>query len=539
MLDSRVRRTGSGATAGLRLTAFLVLVGGLALITCNAASAASSQLDLSFGGAAHGRVMMGISGATKVSVTGTAVQPRGGVVVVGYDDHGGGDFDGVVFRLLPDGRRDTRFGTVRLRGLSGDDAFPHAVRVQPNGKILVVGAVFRPTGDDDVALWRLSGKGHLDPRFGSGGLAVFGAAGTSEVANAVTLDEQGRVLVGGHTNVNGDADMMVMRFTPAGRPDQTFNGNKPLYALPAHAGADVVRAMAMQPDGKVVLTGAYSLSAGITVARVVPGNSRTVPAVLDGGFGAGGLVQVRGTSGGSDNPGVGVVVLRDGSIVALGSAPASGRVQPTLVRLRPDGTVDDSYSDSSAGPGIHLETGAKSSLPVALALLPSQGVAVVAQNSASVPVVAVIDEAGHPDPAIGPSGAEALADGLVRSVATGPHGRIVVTVQPDPQHAVIYRLVGELTAPRCGGKRATIVGTKAADTLVGTEHADVISGLRGRDTITGLEKGDIICGGGGNDHIRGGLGVDQLYGGPGHDRLFGGPGHDRLFGGPGHDTIKQ
>src|SRR3954452_21911660 len=271
MVDRHVGR--AGAAPALTVSrAFAVLLGCLALVTCNVASAASGQLDLGFGGAGHGRGVVAISGATNVSVTGTAVGPSGAVVGVGFDGHGSGAFDGVVFRLLPDGRRDTSFGTVRLSGPSGEAAFPHAVAVQPDGKILVAGMVFAPTGDDDVALWRLSAKGRLDPSFGSGGLAVFGTTGTDEVANAVVLDGQGRILVAGHTGNGGDADMMVARFTGAGLPDLTFSGGSASYSFPAHVGTDVVRAMAVQPDGKIVLTGVYAFAAGLTVARVVPGD---------------------------------------------------------------------------------------------------------------------------------------------------------------------------------------------------------------------------------------------------------------------------
>jgi uncharacterized delta-60 repeat protein len=527
------------AAAALRRSWTLpALVACLTLVTCDVASAASGLLDPSFGGAAHGRVVVDISGASNLSVTGTAVEAEGGVVGVGFDDRGAGVFDGVVFRLLPDGRRDTRFGTVRLRGPSAEDAFPHAVAVQPNGKILVAGMVYRPTGDDDVALWRLSAGGRLDTSFGDGGVALFGSIGIDEVANAVALDGQGRILVAGHTNANGDVDMMVMRFTSDGLPDLTFSGGSPSYTFPAHVGLDVVRAMAVQPDGKVVLTGAYAFAAGVTVARVQPGDSMTAPAVLDGSFGAGGMVQVRGTLGGVDNPGVGVAVLPDGSILALGSAVASSRVEPTVVRLRSDGAVDDTYSDGSAAPGVHLQTGDGTS-PVGLALLPSQGVVVVGQTGAGVPFLAVVDHAGHPDPQVGPGGVRTFAAGLVKSVATGPQGRVVAAVQADPTHAVVYRLVGELRAPSCGGKRATIVGTNAADQLVGTARPDVIAGLRGGDRITGLGKGDIICGGPGKDHISGGPGADQLYGQGGSDTLLGGAGRDKLLGGPGQDTIKQ
>ena len=93
---------------------------------------------------------------------------------------------------------------------------------------------------------------------------------------------------------------------------------------------------------------------------------------------------------------------------------------------------------------------------------------------------------------------------------------------------------------RCGGERATIVGTDGRDRLTGTLGRDVIAGLRGNDRISGLAGNDVLCGG---------RGSDELFGDAGHDRLYGGldqveqggetPYHrgDWLVGGPGDDLL--
>lgn len=109
---------------------------------------------------------------------------------------------------------------------------------------------------------------------------------------------------------------------------------------------------------------------------------------------------------------------------------------------------------------------------------------------------------------------------------------------------------------RCGGRRATIVGTVGRNVLRGTPGPDVIAALGGADTVRGLGGKDLICGGKGNDRIdsgagndtllgqigadtlRGAAGRDLLKGGPGRDRLFGGAGRDRLVGGPGRDQLR-
>lgn len=92
--------------------------------------------------------------------------------------------------------------------------------------------------------------------------------------------------------------------------------------------------------------------------------------------------------------------------------------------------------------------------------------------------------------------------------------------------------------PTCGGRAATIVGTKRADTLKGTGRRDVIVGRAGRDVLIGAGGNDLICGGGGSDKLLGGKGDDALLGGGGDDGLLGGPGVDRCDGGPGKDWAK-
>ncbi len=89
--------------------------------------------------------------------------------------------------------------------------------------------------------------------------------------------------------------------------------------------------------------------------------------------------------------------------------------------------------------------------------------------------------------------------------------------------------------PRCRGKRATIVATRALTR--GTARADVIVGRPGRDVIRAGGGNDLVCGGGGPDRIDGGPGADTLLGQGGADRLSGGPGKDLLLGGAGRDLL--
>jgi Ca2+-binding RTX toxin-like protein len=82
------------------------------------------------------------------------------------------------------------------------------------------------------------------------------------------------------------------------------------------------------------------------------------------------------------------------------------------------------------------------------------------------------------------------------------------------------------TAPTCGSRIATIVGTSGSDEINGTSGSDVIVGLGGSDDIEGNGGNDVICGNRGNDELEGDRGSDRLYGGLGYDEAEGGPGAD-------------
>ena len=92
---------------------------------------------------------------------------------------------------------------------------------------------------------------------------------------------------------------------------------------------------------------------------------------------------------------------------------------------------------------------------------------------------------------------------------------------------------------KCGGLRATKVGTSRSESISGTPKRDVIAARGGNDVVRGLGGKDVLCGEQGRDTLLGGAKADILIGGPGRDILKGAAGKDRLIGGPGRDQTKQ
>lgn len=188
---------------------------------------ADGTLDSSFNASIPG---------TGLIVRALVVQPDGKVIV-------GGNFTSVfsqtrnrLARLNADGTLDSGFNPNLDGGV-------HCLARQPDGKILIagpfstVGATYRP------GLARLNADGTLDTAF----------TPTAGQIETMALENDGDIIIGGQfTNVNGTTRNRIARLSAAGTLDTGFNPNA----------TDVVAAVSVQTDGKVVVVGHFTSSIG-------------------------------------------------------------------------------------------------------------------------------------------------------------------------------------------------------------------------------------------------------------------------------------
>lgn len=151
---------------------------------------------------------------------------------------------------------------------SGADAFTSALAVQTDGKLLVAGQLRRPGappfGDHSAAfVTRFLAGGQVDATFGPSGqgTALVEQPFTNFVARALALQPDGKIVIAGsyQTATTNNFDFMVARFHPNGVPDNTFGGNGANYRLAnfsSGASVDLGYALALAPDGKIVVAGA-------------------------------------------------------------------------------------------------------------------------------------------------------------------------------------------------------------------------------------------------------------------------------------------
>lgn len=185
--------------------------------------------------------------------------------------------------------------------------------------------------------------GSLDGSFGGGGVS-YGAPNTSLLGSAVQSD--GRVLAVGESGITGGADLLLERFTTSGALDPSFGSGGVVHGPtvttaygPNYSGS-IGRAVAVQPDGKIVVVGkatdpSGSGSFGILAERY------NANGTLDSSFGAGGVVLVASSSHGD---GYGVAIQPNGELLASGAINnATGEPQAAVVRLSSAGGADPSF----------------------------------------------------------------------------------------------------------------------------------------------------------------------------------------------------
>ncbi len=215
-----------------------------------------------------------------------------------------------------------------------------SVAVQTDGKIVVAGyATVGPAAQ--IALVRYNVDGSLDKSFkldsgfGESGKVTSEIGGSSDSANSVALQDDGKIVVAGDTLAPGNNDFAVARYNANGSLDTSFNGTG--KATADFSQIDYGRSVAVQGDGKIVVAGDAERGDHRTFA-VARFNANGTPDISFNKTG-----KVTTDFGGGKAEARGVAVQSDGKIVVAGLASTDGTEKFALVRYNLDGTLDTSF----------------------------------------------------------------------------------------------------------------------------------------------------------------------------------------------------
>jgi uncharacterized delta-60 repeat protein len=198
----------------------------------------------------------------------------------------------------------------------------------------------------------LAAPGDLDPSFGRGGKVVTDVTRRGDAVNAVTMAPNGGIVVAG-TSKDGSR-FAVAEYRTDGSLDPTF-GDHGVVQTNVTDASDVLRGVAVQPDGAIVVAGQVGTGPRFVVARYTADGS------LDPTFGGGdGMVSTRFEAKGGDAA-VAVAVLPDGTILASGVAHTLCSCERYAVaRYDADGTLDRTFGTSGTAT-VHFRFGGEPS----------------------------------------------------------------------------------------------------------------------------------------------------------------------------------
>ncbi|GGF05546.1 hypothetical protein GCM10011383_15800 [Hymenobacter cavernae] len=391
-----------------------------------------------------------------VAAQDAALLPDGRVLVAGYGDNIFGSSTGSIVRLLPDGSPDQTFKLDA--SMSGVNV--QRLVLQEDGKIVAALQSRYTLPLNTTKLIRLEANGSQDASFQIGD-------GPDEVIQALRLQEDGRLLVGGYFwNFNGqrrslallestgavvpgfapllqqpsavskivrlpDGKLLVngdfqtvgsvltdklARLMPDGTPDATFS-----YRNQDNSG--IITHLVGQPDGKVLLArrvSKYGSPQQIYLQRL------NVDGSLDVEFS-----MTLGPPPSYTSTAISLLTLQPDGRILVGGWFSDAQGRKHLIRLLPDGTVDTSFNPTSV-----------SELRGVSALLQADGkITCIGMTNTDQPIATRLLPTGAPDPTFAFVPGSIATGSLSLSAQQSNGSYLTVFYSYGVQNDVLYRLV--------------------------------------------------------------------------------------------------
>lgn len=301
-------------------------------------------LDTSFGG---GTAELG--GAQVRLTNAVAAQPDGKILAAGNGGSAGQHV--FVARYRANGNPDGSFGDNGLAKATvcGDTAYETNVFVRSDGSIVVVGDCGNGSDNDKLFVLVFRTGGGLDGSFSRDGMYQLAIGDDVWLADA-TLDDRNRLTIVGRSQVNaGYERATVVRLTSTGALDDAFSGNGTANFDFASAD-DIPRAVIPHGNGVLVVEQGFFAQPDSDILAF----ALTPHGDLDTSFSGDGRSRIDLAS--TDNP---TDAVADGSgRIYLSATYTFGTAEATVVRLKPNGTLDTSFATTGfAHAGISSNAG--------------------------------------------------------------------------------------------------------------------------------------------------------------------------------------
>jgi uncharacterized delta-60 repeat protein len=203
-----------------------------------------------------------------------------------------------------------------------------SIAIQTDGKILVGGNFTTWNGTNINRMVRLNSDGTRDTAF-----TTNAGTAANNIVRSIAVQTDGKILVGGNfTDWNGTTINYILRLNSDGTRDTAFTTNA------GTAANNVVRSIAVQTDGKILMGGNFTDWNGTTVNRIVRLN----------GDGTRDTAFTTNTGTASNGTVFSIAIQTDGKILVGGDFTAWNSVSANrIVRLNGDGTRDTAFTTNA------------------------------------------------------------------------------------------------------------------------------------------------------------------------------------------------
>jgi len=212
----------------------------------------------------------------------------------------------------------------------------HSITVQSDDKMLVT--AFHQNISGMLALLRYNLDGTLDDSFDGDGIVTIpftvSAQSTSTENHSIVLQDDGEILVAGDSQGTTTIDFTLFRFNSNGSLDTDFDADGKVQVNFGPFISSTMTSILLQTDGKIVLGGDASFPGNNDFALV-----RLFPnGSLDNNFDSDGKVSI--PVGELNNRAYGMPLQNDGKIILSGSALGNIINDFALIRIRSNGNLD-------------------------------------------------------------------------------------------------------------------------------------------------------------------------------------------------------
>jgi uncharacterized delta-60 repeat protein len=250
---------------------------------------------------------------------------------------------------IADGTLDTTFdsdGKVITDIGRGDQDYGRSIGIQSDGKV-IVGGESNISGQVDFSVVRYNTNGTLDTTFGTNGTVTTDFNNDEDSLLLITEQVNGKILAAGYSGAWGERRFVLARYNSNGTLDTTFDGDGKVIA--ATTTSDTVGSIALQPDGKIIAAGYRSVNNELDISVLRYNQDGT----LDTTFDTDGIVT---TNISTYDEAHSVALQPDGKIIVVGTSPIADQGDFTVLRYNTNGSLDTTFDGETGNNGNGIVT---------------------------------------------------------------------------------------------------------------------------------------------------------------------------------------